>query len=267
MAKEISEEFVDYDFPSSDEHYVFGDLGGAMFGMGDESSRPEMTDSEIAECIERIASEESGLEHLSTRIFNQKREGSCVANAVSMAVQLCQARELGESNVVQLSAMSLYKRIGRSPSSGARVSDGLFEAVKRGILPLDTPANRERYGDKVMRNTGFSSRYPADWEATARRFCVLEFHVIRSVAGIWSALCRREPVVVGREGHSICYTTPIVHKGRRAAQYANSWGEGWGFKDAGLGGWGVDTESQVRKSASWAVAIRSLVRRVPEQEV
>lgn len=266
MAKQFDDRFVDVDF-LKESPYVFGAITPDLSGFSDyESEVVLLTDHQIAEEIERIEAEDSGAEHLITRVYDQKQEGSCVANACAQAHQIIQAKELGKDSVVQLSAISLYKRIGRSPSSGAMVSDGLKEMAKYGILPLDTPENSERFGNAVMPNTGFGVPFPADWKLTARRFCSLEWLRISSVQAYFSALCSRHPIIVGREGHSICHTTPIMHKGKRASQYVNSWSEGWGFSDAGFsGGFGVDTERQVQKSVSnGCFALRANVWRAPE---
>lgn len=183
---------------------------------------------------------------------------NCVANATSQAHEVVQALQHGKANVVHLSAISLYKRIGRSAQSGAMVSDGLKEMASRGILPLDTPENRERFGSAVMPNTGFSKPYPDNWQETAALFRGVEYHTVNSVAGLLTALCNQHPVVVGRQGHSICYLRPMRRSGRRVVAYANSWGN-WG---QGLGdfdsGFGFDSESQIRQSASWAFVLRAV---------
>lgn len=264
MPKYIDDRFVDVAF-DKEEPYVFGAMAPDLHGFGNyEDEVGMMSDSQIMEEIERIEDEDSGAEHLITRIFDQKQEGSCVANACAQAHQIIQAKELGKDMVVQLSAMSLYKRIGNSPQSGAIVSDGLREMERAGILPLDNAENRERF-DAVMPNTGFSTPYPSNWKQTAKGFATLEWVRVASVRGYYTALCKRHPIIVGREGHSVCHVTPIIHKGKRASQYANSWRESWGFADAGFsGGFGVDTERQVEKSVrNGCFVLRSLVWRPP----
>lgn len=260
MPTDIDDRFVDVDFMHEGE-YVYGAVETPAFSFSQyEDEVPLLTDSEIDEAIERIAEEDSGTDQLVTRIFNQKREGSCVANACAQAHQILQALQFGTEQVIQLSAISLYKRIGRSASSGATVRDGLVEMTSKGLLPLDTPENRVIFGSAVMPNTGFKERFPPDWKLTAKRFRGQEYHIVRSTRGILTALCNRHPVIVGREGHSICYTTPIRHKNRHAAKYANSWDYSWGMASGSMrGGFGIDTMRQVEKSANWAVVLRSVV--------
>ncbi len=261
----MSDDFLDVDF-TTDPNYVFGDLGAPCFAdmPSYEAALPNIPRDQIPGIVEKMEAEKSGPEWLVTRIYNQGREGSCVANACSQAHEILQAIQFGRDSVTHLSAISLYKRIGRSPGSGAMVSDGLEEMTRRGILPLDNEANRAKYGDAVMPATGFYEKFPANWEATAAKFRAVEALVVRSVDGLLSALCRQHPVVVGRAGHSICYVQPKIVNGRICVLYANSWGGGadgggWG-RGAGYmkTGFGIDSESYVRSSSSWAFALRSV---------
>lgn len=257
----MNEEFLDIDFDKQPE-YVHGYLGigskGELFSSY-ESVASVMTDSQIDAAIEALDSSGGGAERLITRIFNQKNEGSCVANASCQANEITQARQIGKGKVIHLSAISLYKRIGSSPNSGAMVSDGIDEMAKRGVLPLDTPENRKVFGDAVMSNTGYYTKYPPKWEEVSKLFKGSEWTQIRSTQALYTALCRCEPVVVGRQGHSICYVRPMRKNGKRYVKYVNSWGQ-WG--DAGGDfqyGFGYDSESTVKQSAQWCFALRTVV--------
>ena len=247
------DQFVDVDF-EKDPNYTFGALAPALFGDCGvfEETFGVMSDADVDQAMEAMEAAGGGADQLVTRIYNQKSEGSCVANACSQALEIIQALQFGKENVVHLSAISLYNRIGRSPGSGAMVSDGLKEIQSRGVLPLDTPENRAKFGLAVMPNTGFYEKYPSGWEATAAKFKGVEAYVIRSVAGMFTAGCLQHPIVVGRQGHSICYTRPMRRNGKRVFKYANSWGN-WGDN-----GFGYDSESQIRQSANWAFALRSV---------
>jgi hypothetical protein len=258
----INEQFIDVDF-ETDPFYTAGDLGlGAVTGLcanfGD--SIEVMSDSEIDASIDAMDEAGGGADQLVTRIYNQGQEGSCVANAFSQANEIIQSLQYGRDKVVHLSAMSLYKRIGRSASSGAMVSDGIEEMSKRGILPLDDEANRAKYGSAVMPNTGWRTPFPSNWEATAKLFCGHEYFIVRNSRELFTALCRQYPVVVGRAGHSICYVRPMKQNGRRVVKYANSWGN-WGDN-----GYGYDSQRLYDQSARWAVAVRSTVSR-PKQPI
>lgn len=244
-----ADQFIDVDFPT-DPRYVMGALP-----PGDLSRYASYADtvdiipeSQWRELAEAMAAGGGGADKYVTRIYDQKSEGSCVANACSQAHEVSQFKQFGKT--VHLSAMSLYKRIGSSPGSGAMVSDGLEEMQSRGILPLDNEANRAVFGDKVMPNTGWSTKYPDGWEETAKHFKVVEATIINSVNELFTACLRQDPVVVGRSGHSICYLTPIWKDDRWVFKYANSWGD-WGDN-----GYGYDSSSLYKSSAQWAFALR-----------
>lgn len=258
----INPAFVDVDF-SKQPQFVMGDLGPKA-GEAKRFARYEDVakvhpESDWKELADLMAKDGGGCSRLVTRIYNQKSEGSCVANACSQAMEIIMAKQFGKKNVVPLSAISLYKRIGSSPGSGAMVSDGLDELAKRGILPLDTPENRAKFGDKVMPATGFYEKYPVDWEAVAALIRGLEWSVCQSVAELVSAGLNQDPVVVGRSGHSICYCDPIYSGSALNELYVNSWSENWG-QGAGdfKAGFGVDSMGSIRSSAGWAFALRSV---------
>lgn len=251
----VDDKWLDVDFTKQPE-YTFGYTGDdPAYGEAYEDNFPVMTEKEIDEAIEKQDALGLGLDDLVVNIFNQGKEGSCVANAYAQAHQVLQAKQLGKENVTKLSAISLYKQIGRSASSGANVTDGANALSEVGILPLDTPENRARFGNFVMPATGFSKSYPqGDWKSTAKLFRGIKKYRCRTVQGMFTASLRGgRPIVVGREGHSIMYATPTLYKGRRVFKYPNSWGM-WGDK-----GYGYDSQSQIEKSASGAWAIVSVV--------
>lgn len=180
---------------------------------------------------------------------------NCVGAAGTQAMQVLQAREVGKDRVVKLSAISLYQLIGRSPNSGASVNDCLDELVKTGVIPLDTPENRAVFGDVVMPATGFYSKRPAGWQEVAAKFRLTEWWEVKGEEQLITALLNQHPVVVGRDGHSICYLRPMYRNGQLGVLYVNSWGD-WGMPAAGHpSGFGWDSLSKVRSSARWAFAL------------
>jgi hypothetical protein len=257
MGSEIDDRFIDVDFSKQPE-FVLGDLGlGDVSDLcGDYESADEVyDDARIRDEIEKTTALDLGADRLVTRIYDQGREGACVANAFGQSNEVVQALQWGRDRVVHLSGMSLYKRIGRSASSGAMVSDGINEMVRRGILPLNNDANKALFSH-TMPNTGWSTPLPSGWETTAAMFRGHEYHIARTTNGMLTALCKNHPVVIGREGHSICYLRVMLRNGRLVVKYANSWHERWGD-----GGFGYDTVSQFQKSARYAVVVRSSVVR------
>ena len=257
---EIDDKYVDYDF-QTDPAFVFGDLGNPLFGSPFESYEDRygtLSDSEIQAEIERTEAEGLGQENVITRVYNQKNEGSCVANAYGAGHELCQAIQVGTENVIPLSAISLYDRIGRSAQSGAMVSDGWDELVRGGIGPLDTPKNRERFGNRVKSNTGFRTAYPTGYKELMLEFVGVEATIIRSLQGLKSAGVTPGGIIVGREGHSILYVRIRTKSGRFVFMYVNSW-DRWGQPAGNMEyGFGHDTLSQIQKSASYAVKIRAV---------
>lgn len=257
----IDDRYVDVDF-TKEEPYVFGDLGGLAFAGRlpvFEDNFPLLSEAEIDAAIEaKMAADLCGADYV-TRIMNQGQEGSCVGNMLAQALECLQAKQYGKDAVIPISAISLYKQIGRSPSSGATIPDGWEAVTIVGGLPLDTPENRARFGDQVMPHTGFRTPYPNNWRDTAKLLRVGEGYVIRSERAYWTALCKDWFVGVGREGHSVLQTDPLRYRGSRASRYANSWRESWGLAYKGFsGGFGIDTARQIRQSANWAIAFRSI---------
>lgn len=213
------------------------------------------SDADRTAAIQKLDSE-GGTEKLIKWILNQGQEGSCVGNACTGAMQILLAKQFGEANAVQLSAISMYKQIGSSPMSGADVEDAMNKAQSVGILPLDTPENRTRF-KHVMPATGFYTPFPTGWQDTARNFRLDRAFVIRSVAEMEQACINGHVVQVGRAGHSIVYVRPSLTHGRGFI-YLNSWGN-WGSPAGELPyGFGYDTGGLVSSSAQWAYAFGSM---------
>lgn len=239
-----------YQFRPS-EHFT--DKPPGFMSYGDEFVI--QPDAERKAEIERLDAE-GGIERMVRFILNQENEGSCVGNAETQAIQVCLAGQIGEANIVPLSAISAYKQIGRSPNSGANIGDALDCGSAVGVLPLDTPENRTRFGAHVMPATGFYTPWPDGWKATAKQFRIKKRLIIKSVAEAEQAGINGHTIVVGRSGHSILYLRPSLKSGRGFI-YVNSWGD-WGFAAGGHPfGFGFDSARLVSASASWAWAIVS----------
>lgn len=257
---DVDDRFVDVKF-DEEERYTAGmltEVAYETFGAY-EDVMPEMSWSEIDAAIDAMDENDSGAEWFVKHILDQGQEGSCVANACTQAHLILQARQFGLDRVTELTPMSLYKQIATSAQGGALVSDGLEAMCSKGLLPLDTPVNRDLFGSAVMPATGFRERYPADWELTASRFAGVAWDTVRTLRGLYTALVNRLPVIVGREGHSICYVRPRRKGNSRTVDYANSWSLDWGFAQGNVtGGWGRDTARQVDKSAKYCFVLRSV---------
>jgi hypothetical protein len=262
----IDPRYLDVDFPS-EKKFTFGfdvpdpaDASKFFAGPFFEDVVPVMTESQLREAAERLDASKGGLEYMVTRIYNQKSEGSCVANAGGQAHEIKQAIQFGRENVTHLSAISIYDIIGRSAGSGSMTSDCLDEGLKTGFIPLNDETNIARFGaDAVHPNTGFRQKKGAKTGESRLSFKYGEHYAVRSVAGLLTAGMLGHPSVVGRRGHSICYTRPIWSNGWKYP-YPNSWDYDWGqaFGDM-TGGWGFDSMSNIQSSAGWAYVVCSVI--------
>ena len=259
---DIDDRWIDVDF-TKEPQFVPGDLGrnpAARLCRAADDEVPLILETQWQSICEHIDAAGGGLDRYVQHVFDQGQEGSCTANSSAAQNMVMQAGQFGLKNVTLLSPMSLYKRIGRSASSGAMVDDALDEMQGRGLLPLDTPDNRKRFGEMVHPATGFNRTLPDGWEQTARNFRSDERFIVKTTQSLVSCLIRGYPIVVGREGHSILYLRPVYRNGKLFIKYANSWSESWGEGFGKLrGGFGYDSRSQFEQSARWAFAIRTLV--------
>lgn len=267
----IDPRFIDAVFPEFDD-YVFGELRpDTEEGMAElcaslpayEDAYPPIPTNEWVEISRETERQNAGIEWLVPRVMNQGREGSCVANMTASQLELCQAKQFGLDNVIPLSAISLYQLIGSSASSGAYVPDALKYGKSFGMLPLDTPENREKFGDCVMPHTGWRERRPNGADEVAGMFAIDEAYVIKTYEGLVSAGLRGDTAGVGREGHSIDYLRPTFKTSSVNSLlyiYLNSWAESFGFAMGRFkGGFGADTPRQVQKSAGYAFSVTAVV--------
>ena len=195
-------------------------------------------------------------------IYDQGQEGACTSNAGGQGVAVTTVDQLGEAYFVKFSAISLYKRCGNSPNSGSTVGKNVQELRNVGILPETKERQKmEKMGlnpSHSMPNTGFYTPMPVGWQETAKYFRLGEYFDIGSMDGFMSALLNGFTVHYGRRGHSVLGVTPKWQNNQFYVEYANSWNENWGN-----GGFGLDTESGLRRSGAinqyGAYAYRTIV--------
>jgi hypothetical protein len=193
-------------------------------------------------------------------IKDQGQEGSCTSNGGTQGWQVCAVDQLGDRGFVNLSAISLYKRVGRNPQSGSTVGDNVRELRDVGALPaIGEDAKLTKMGldpKHVMPHTGFYTQFPSGWEETAKFFRIDEYWDIESMDGFGTALLNGWPVHYGRRGHSILAVALVIKDGQVMVEYANSWEESWGDQ-----GFGYDTVSGLRSAINQygAYAYRTIV--------
>ena len=179
------------------------------------------------------------------KILNQKQEPSCASFAQIQAMQTRGYWQYGD-DMIELSPISLYHRV-RLRGGGSFIGDNLKQSVNPGILPLDTPENREKF-DHVHPMNGENKRLPSGWEATAK-YCQVESYLRISTPEEWfAALLNRFPINYGRDGHAICSVYPILSRRNWVFGYANSWHKTWGDK-----GFGFDSLGKIRNCTGYAV--------------
>ena len=200
---------------------------------------PDVPRDQWAEAIKQLNAEKAFAYHYVTRIFNQGNEGSCAGNMMAQALETLIRMTFGMSQGVALSAMSLYKRCGRTAQSGAGIDQVLLEAAENGILPLDTTDNKRRFSH-THPATGFRRRLPVGWEGTANLFQPDEFYELATYDNMVSALLKGFICGYGRKSHAICMVQPVVDGRHVRVKYANSWGSTWNGD-----GFGHDSESLI----------------------
>lgn len=164
--------------------------------------------------------------------------GNCVGNATIGAFQTRSWFLWGQHGFRKLSPMSLYKRIGRSPQSGAYIPDAIDEMLQRGCLPLNIPENNSYH--HVHQATGFGTSLPSGWQETGRLFRVVRWLRCNTLPEWFSALARGTPIVYGRKGHAIYSWLPSYEGNSLYLGYPNSWGQ-----------WGDTVNDTVGKGLGW----------------
>lgn len=208
--------------------------------------------------IARKDAESSWISDIITRIFNQLNEGACVSDTAGQLHESLQALQYGRKRVIHVSAISLYKRCGRSPSSGSTLDKNINELQVNGILPLNDEVNVKRFRH-CMPNTGFYEPFPDGWKDTAALFRGHEYLDITSWEGFVSCLIRGYPIMYARNSHCITGVRLFYQSKKFILGYCNSWGK-WGdvLNATFAFGMGYDSETLAARAAYGAVCMRSV---------
>jgi hypothetical protein len=171
------------------------------------------------------------VERMAKSVRNRTKQtmGSCVGHACANGIEAAEYMMAGDLFFRRISGMSMYKRIGRSPSSGAYIPDA-YDEISRGILPV----TGQGYPHEFAQDTGWSTPLPSGWESTARfwRAAVVSIDDEES-AFRWLMDCRMR-TQFGRSSHSISGFCVMYSNGKWIWVYENSWGE-WGDFGVGAG--------------------------------
>ena len=146
---------------------------------------------------------------------------------------------------VVLSSGNLYNRVCGGVDRGSALDDALEELVTNGVCTADLQDPNE-----------WRTLAPG-WKQEARHFKVLEFTDLNgSVAGLFSSLQRRQPVVIGVNwpgGGGHCVLAVGCRKDSRGnweAEILNSWKKSWG--DGGFGFLAQATLRTMPQFGCWA---------------
>jgi hypothetical protein len=152
----------------------------------------------------------------SIRNVTEQTMGSCVGHAIANSVEAGEYMMAGDLFFRRISGMSMYKRIGRSPSSGAYIPDA-YDEISRGILPV----TGQGYPHEFAQDTGWSTPLPSGWESTARFWKAAVVSIDDEESAFrWLMDCRLR-TQFGRSSHSISGFA-FTESGKWA--YENSWG-------------------------------------------
>lgn len=167
-----------------------------------------------------------------TEIYSQGNFGSCVGFGSAQCLETTLRRRYGLPHRVSLSGMSVYKRIGNGPNSGAMISDGMDAICKEGALPTDTAENKAKYPHTHPLRS-WTTPLPQGWRETAKLFRGASFAVAEGLDQICSALINGFIGIVGRQSHCVPYVYLDYSGNDPCAAFANSWDKDW--NDAGFG--------------------------------
>jgi hypothetical protein len=135
----------------------------------------------------------------SIRNITEQTMGSCVGHACANEIEAGCYMMGGDWLFRKISGMSMYKRIGRSPSSGAYIPDAADEIFSGGILPT----TGEPYPHTFAQDTGWSTKLPTGWESTATMWKAIVYSVDDEEAGFRVGMDMRLGRQIGRSSHSL----------------------------------------------------------------
>ncbi len=159
--------------------------------------------------------------------------GSCVGMSCKNCVEAGEYHMFGNFYDREASGMSMYQRIGRSPSSGAYIGDAADEIEERGILPAHgmVDVTGTEYPHTLQVNGGWRDRPSAGWEATAEAWRAATYVCSDAESGARLLYDCWLSYQFGRSRHAL-RAWRIDEEGY---WYENSWGDDWGMFGKSVG--------------------------------
>ena len=209
-----------------------------------------------------LLEQNQSLEVIIQKIKDQNGEGSCASNATSQCFEIVWNMTLGLEAWMEISPISIYRWVARSPNNGSTIEGNLRQLRDVGCLPVDKDDNKQKMqaaglnSNHVLKEVGYYQKFPSNWKDTALNFRAQEWYEITSFDEFITCLFYDFPVCYGRAGHAICGATPVFDNNQWHVKYANSWKPSWGDN-----GYGYDSERYISGSISsyGAWALRSIV--------
>jgi len=161
--------------------------------------------------------------------------GSCVGHSGRNGTEGPMLWLYGEHRWFQLSAMSMYRRIGSGPNSGAYIGDCADELDTRGILPDSIAPNTELFEHTHQDTGGWSNRLPSGWESTGKKWRCQVYRVTDKEAWFTVTMGYQLRIHLGRSRHAISGVFVVKKNGRYYYCYENSWGADWGDYNKSIG--------------------------------
>lgn len=185
-------------------------------------------------------------ENYRIRRTNQSPTHECTCHALVQCMEIAWNRQQriklagedfrdvqGSGMPVYFSALSIYSEANPRIRGGANLQTVIGIAVRRGFIPDKIqPQTEYRFEHALTGTCGKGnahqsagewvsvSRFPANWEQTARHFRPLEIVNPESYEQIISLVLNGICVVVGRSGHSIPY---VRWHGEKVMEYSDSY--------------------------------------------
>lgn len=253
----LKEEFIDVNFikdygpelcgcidPTATEQRRYR-MGAVPYG----SVMPVYTKRQLIDIIRRMDANNGWRVRRLRFKKNQGREGTCVYNMAAHIVQIIQALQWGDDNVIAVSPISGYRWNAPNPNVGSTVGGCIKHLETVGLLPTDNAANKAKFAH-YHPDTGYYTPFMPGWQATAKQFRADEWMYCRTVEEWWSAVANGHVPGGGRDGHAVAHPALGLDGDNILSIYIQSWYMPWGFAmdtaDGRLTTFGADTEAKVK---------------------